>query len=710
MKREDARRRAEELVGRMTIEERAAQLRYDAPAIERLGILAYNWWGEGLHGVARAGTATVFPQAIGMAAAFDDALLEKIADSIAIEGRAKYNAYTAENDRDIYKGLTFWAPNINIFRDPRWGRGHETYGEDPYLTSRLGTAYVRGLQGDGEVMKAAACAKHFAVHSGPEAQRHTFNAEVSAKDLEETYLPAFEALVKEAHVEAVMGAYNRTNGEPCCGSKTLMQDILRGRWGFEGHYVSDCWAVRDFHENHGVTCTPAESAALAINTGCDLNCGVTYLCLLAAYKQGLVTEKTITEAAVRLYTTRYLLGMFDQTEYDAIPYEVVECEAHLALADQITKESVVMLKNDGILPLDVNKIKTIGIIGPNADSRRALVGNYHGTSSEYVTVSEGIRRYAAGRARVLYSEGCALFEEQTESLARKGDRLAEAKAVARHSDVVILCVGLDETLEGEEGDAGNSYASGDKPDLLLPKPQRDLMEAVASVGKPVVCCLMAGSAIDLSYPSEHFNAVVQLWYPGARGGRSVADLLFGEVSPSGKLPITFYSDLEQLPDFTDYSMRGRTYRYLEGEAQYPFGFGLTYGRVAVTKAELTGVAEEKDEFGLPDVRITVTAANSGTYDTDDVVQIYVKNTDSAYAVKNPALCAFRRIHVKAGQSVTTELTVAGRAFTIVDEHGVRRADGSHYKLYVGTMQPDARSIALTGTEPVELQVCLPDMA
>lgn len=710
MKREDARRRAEELVGRMTIEERAAQLRYDAPAIERLGIPAYNWWGEGLHGVARAGTATVFPQAIGMAAAFDDALLEKIADSIATEGRAKYNAYTAENDRDIYKGLTFWAPNINIFRDPRWGRGHETYGEDPYLTSRLGTAYVRGLQGDGEVMKAAACAKHFAVHSGPEAQRHTFNAEVSAKDLEETYLPAFEALVKEAHVEAVMGAYNRTNGEPCCGSKTLMQDILRGRWGFEGHYVSDCWAVRDFHENHGVTCTPAESAALAINTGCDLNCGVTYLCLLAAYKQGLVTEKTITEAAVRLYTTRYLLGMFDQTEYDEIPYEVVECEAHLALADQITKESVVMLKNDGILPLDINQIKTIGIIGPNADSRRALVGNYHGTSSKYVTVSEGIRRYAAGRARVLYSEGCALFEEQTESLARKGDRLAEAKAVARHSDVVILCVGLDETLEGEEGDAGNSYASGDKPDLLLPKPQRDLMEAVASVGKPVVCCLMAGSAIDLSYPSEHFNAVVQLWYPGARGGRSVADLLFGEVSPSGKLPITFYSDLEQLPDFTDYSMRGRTYRYLEGEAQYPFGFGLTYGRVAVTKAELTGVAEEKDEFGLPDVRITVTAANSGTYDTDDVVQIYVKNTDSAYAVKNPALCAFRRIHVKAGQSVTTELTVAGRAFTIVDEHGVRRADGSHYKLYVGTMQPDARSIALTGTEPVELQVCLPDMA
>ena len=550
MKREEARRRAEELVSQMTLEERAGQLRYDAPAIERLGIPAYNWWSESLHGVARAGIATVFPQAIGMAAAFDDELIEDIAGCISTEGRAKYNAYSAENDRDIYKGLTFWSPNVNIFRDPRWGRGHETYGEDPYLTSRLGVAYVKGLQGDGEVLKAAACAKHYAVHSGPEAVRHEFNATATAKDMEETYLPAFEALVKEAHVEAVMGAYNRTNGEPCCGSKTLMKDILRDRWKFEGHYVSDCWAILDFHEHHMVTSTPAESAAMALNAGCDLNCGVTYLHLLTAYEQGLVTEEAITEAAVRLYTTRYLLGLFDKTQYDSIPYEVVECEEHMALADKITKESIVMLKNDGILPLDVNKIKTIGVIGPNANSRRALMGNYHGTSSEYVTVSEGIQRYTAGKARVLYSEGCALFEDKTENLALQGDRLAEAKIVAKHSDVVILCLGLDETLEGEEGDTGNSYASGDKTDLLLPKCQRDLMEAVASVGKPVVCCMMTGSAIDLSYPSEHFNAVMQLWYPGARGGKGIADILFGEVSPSGKLPVTFYNGLEQLPEFT----------------------------------------------------------------------------------------------------------------------------------------------------------------
>jgi len=663
MKREEARRRAEELVSQMTLEERAGQLRYDAPAIERLGIPAYNWWGESLHGVARAGIATVFPQAIGMAAAFDDELIGEIADCIAEEGRAKYNEFSADNDRDIYKGLTFWSPNVNIFRDPRWGRGHETYGEDPYLTSRLGVAYVKGLQGDGEVMKAAACAKHYAVHSGPEAIRHEFNAVASSKDMEETYLPAFEALVKEAHVEAVMGAYNRTNGEPCCGSKTLIHDILRGKWNFEGHYVSDCWAIKDFHENHMVTSTPAQSAAMALNAGCDLNCGVTYLHLLSAYEQGLVTEEAITEAAVRLYTTRYLLGLFDKTEYDAIPYEAVECEKHIALADKITKESVVMLKNDGVLPLDIHKIKTIGVIGPNANSRRALIGNYHGTSSEYMTVSEGIQRYAEGRARVLFSEGCALFEEKTESLAMKGDRLTEAKIVAKHSDVVVLCLGLDETLEGEEGDTGNSYASGDKMDLLLPKSQRDLMEAVASVGKPVIFCLMAGSAIDLSYAAEHFNAIMQLWYPGARGGRSIADLLFGEVSPSGKLPITFYNGLEQLPDFTDYSMKGRTYRYMEDKAQYPFGFGLTYGRVAVTDAAVANISEEKVPFGRPDVRIKVTVTNSGAYDTDDVVQIYVQNTDSGYAVKNPALCAFQRIHVKVGQSVETELTVSGRAFT-----------------------------------------------
>lgn len=706
MRREEARRRAEELVGKMTLEERAGQLRYDAPAIPRLGIPAYNWWGESLHGVARAGMATVFPQAIGMAAAFDEALIEKAAECIAMEGRAKYNAFSALGDRDIYKGLTFWSPNINIFRDPRWGRGHETYGEDPYLTSQLGKAYVRGLQGDGETLKAAACAKHFAVHSGPEELRHEFNAEVSPKDMEETYLPAFEALVKEAHVEAVMGAYNRVNGDPCCGSNMLIQGILRDKWGFEGHYVSDCWAIRDFHENHMVTATAAESAAMALNAGCDLNCGNTYLHILAAYEQGLVTEETVTQAAVRLYTTRYMLGLFDHSEYDEIPYEMVECEEHIAVADRITRESVVLLKNDGVLPLDLQQINTIGVIGPNANSRRALVGNYHGTSSEYVTIAEGIQRYVGDRARVLCAEGCALFTDKTEMLAEDGDRLIEAQIVAEHSDVVLLCLGLDETLEGEEGDTGNSYASGDKIDLQLPKAQRELMKVVAAAGKPVVFCLMAGSAIDLSYPDEHFGAVLQLWYPGARGGRNVAELLFGEASPSGKLPITFYRSLENLPEFTDYRMEGRTYRYMDGKAQYPFGFGLTYGEVVVTAAEVTEVSDTKDSFGLPDVRVRVTAKNRGQRGTDDVIQLYVKNTDSEYAVKNPALCAFRRIHVKAGQSVEEEITIAGRAFTVVNDKGERLADGSHYTIYAGTVQPDERSRELTGVSPVKTEVCL----
>ena len=373
MDRKEARRKAQELVSKMTTEEKASQLRYDSPGIPRLSIPEYNWWNEGLHGVARAGTATVFPQAIGMAASFDEELIREVANVIAVEGRAKYNAASSHGDRDIYKGLTFWSPNVNIFRDPRWGRGHETYGEDPYLTATLGRAYVEGLQGDGDTMKAAACAKHFAVHSGPEALRHEFDAEVSQKDLEETYLPAFKALVKEAHVEAVMGAYNRVNGEPCCGSTTLIKNKLRNEWGFEGHFVSDCWAIRDFHENHMVTGTPMESAAMALNAGCDLNCGNTYLHILNAYYHGMVTEEAITEAAVRLFTTRFLLGLFDGSEYDKIPYTKVECEEHLRIAHRAALESIVLLKNEnGILPLKKEEIKTIGVIGPNADSRAAL--------------------------------------------------------------------------------------------------------------------------------------------------------------------------------------------------------------------------------------------------------------------------------------------------------------------------------------------------
>lgn len=732
MNREEARKKAEALVADMTLEEKAEQLKYGAPALKRLGIPAYNWWNEGLHGVARAGQATVFPQAIGMGATFDADLVKEMADVIATEGRAKYNAYSGKEDRDIYKGLTFWSPNVNIFRDPRWGRGHETYGEDPYLTSRLGVAFVEGLQGDGETLKAAACAKHFAVHSGPEAVRHEFDAEATPKDMEETYLPAFQALVQEAGVEAVMGAYNRTNGEPCCGSPKL-QKILRKDWGFEGHFVSDCWAIRDFHEHHMVTKNARESAALAINNGCDLNCGNTYLHILGAVQDGLVTEETITEAAIRLFTTRYLLGLFDGSEYDVIPYTEVESPAHLALAEKAAQESFVLLKNNGILPLEKSKIKTIGVIGPNANSRAALVGNYHGTASRYITILEGLQDYLGDDVRVLTSTGCELFRDRTENLAFPADRLSEAKIVTDNSDVVVLCVGLDETLEGEEGDTGNSYASGDKIDLQLPQVQRDLMEAIKETGKPVVLCLMAGSDIDLSYASEHFDAVIQLWYPGAQGGKAAAKVLFGEVSPSGKLPVTFYESLDELPEFTDYRMAGRTYRYMKGKAQYPFGYGLTYGDVCVTGAEIaacavkesTGKAAEEGSLGKGSAKtgqavcecgskssgkdfdrqaLTILADvyNTGIHATDEVLQVYVKNHDCADADKHPELCAFTRIHLETGEKKQIRIPIGHRALTVVDEDGIRRDDGHSYTFYVGCSQPDARSEELTGKKAVEI--------
>ncbi len=696
--RAKARERAKELVNQMTIEERASQLRYDAPAIERLGIPAYNWWGEALHGVARAGTATSFPQAIGMAATFDTELVHKAGDVAATEGRAKYNALSAENDRDIYKGLTFWSPNVNIFRDPRWGRGQETYGEDPYLTSRLGVAYVEGLQGDGEdVMKSAACAKHFAVHSGPEAVRHEFNATATKKDMAETYLPAFKACVQEAGVEAVMGAYNRTNGEPCCGSRTLIKEMLRDQWGFKGHFVSDCWAIKDFHENHMVTHTPEESAALAIKNGCDINCGVTYLHLLKAYQEGLVTEEEITEAAVRAFTARYLLGLFDGSGYDDIPYEKVECSEHLEVAQQMAREAVVLLKNDGVLPLKVSAGRTIGVIGPNANSREALVGNYHGTASRYVTILEGIQDKVGHNSRVLYSEGSHLSKDRVENLALANDRIAEAVTVAKHSDVVVLCLGLNETLEGEQGDTGNSYAAGDKPDLGLPQCQIDLMEAVLATGKPVIVCLMTGSAMDLNLAQEKAAAVLQLWYPGAGGGKAVADILFGECSPSGKLPVTFYRSLAGLPDFEDYSMKGRTYRYMEEEALYPFGYGLTYGDVVVESASLSS----KDEAS-GDVTVHMSVKNRGNAATGDVVQIYVKDLESPFAVANHSLCAFERIFLEAGESRELTVRVPGSAFLVVNDEGEFVPGSGRCLLYAGTGQPDGRTAALSGKKCVEI--------
>ena len=695
MNREQARQKAVALVSQMTVEEAASQLRYDAPAIDRLGIPAYNWWNEALHGVARAGTATMWPQAIGVAATFNPALVQQLGDVAATEGRAKYNAATRHGDRDIYKGLTFWSPNINIFRDPRWGRGHETYGEDPFLTAELGKAYVRGLQGDGETMKAAACAKHFAVHSGPESLRHEFNAVASPKDMEETYLPAFEALVKDAKVEAVMGAYNRTNGEPCCGSQALMVELLRGKWGFEGHFTSDCWAIRDFHEHHMVTASMEESAALALKMGCDVNCGNTYIYLMKAYEQGLVTEEEIRTAAIHLFTTRYLLGIMEGSEFDSIPYSVVECPEHLAKAHQATLESCVLLKNDGLLPLDPKKLKTLAVIGPNADSRASLIGNYHGTSSRYITVLEGLQDALGEDVRVMYAQGAHLYKERVEGLGKADDRLSKAVTVAEESDAVVLVVGLDETLEGEQGDTGNASASGDKFNLLLPESQRRLMDAVLKVGKPTVIVLMAGSAIDLGDAADKADAVLLAWYPGARGGRAVAELLLGRKSPSGKLPVTFYhnSQLDEMPAFTDYAMQGRTYRYFPGEPLYPFGYGLTYGDVAVTAAE----AEQTGDV----IRIRATARNASGVPTDEVVQVYCQNEGSDNAPRNPRLVGFQRIHCPANADVDVEIAVPAAALRVVDEDGNRVEEGQCV-FFVGVGQPDSRTQALTGHASVRV--------
>lgn len=675
MKREQARKLAEELVNKMTVDEMASQLIYHSPAIERLGIKEYNWWNEALHGVARGGTATSFPQAIGLAATFDDDLIKEIADVISTEARAKYNAISKHGDRDIYKGLTMWSPNINIFRDPRWGRGHETYGEDPYLTGRMGTAFVKGLQGDGEYMKAAACAKHFCVHSGPESTRHHFDAVATKKDMYETYLPAFKDLV-DTGVEAVMGAYNRVNGEPACANNYTMNEILRGKWGFEGHYVSDCWAIRDFHEGHKVTKNNLESAKLALEMGCDLNCGCTYEFIMDAYNLGLVSKETIEKSAIRLFTCRYMLGIMDgqKTEYDDIPYIKAGCDEHIKLARTAAEKACVLLKNDGILPLNKKDCGTLAVIGPNANSRIALLGNYHGTPADFVTVTEGILEYLNGEQRILYSKGSDIYKSKVEDLAKPDDRIAEAIVTAENSDNVILVVGLDETIEGEQPDQGNVGQAGDKDDLLLPECQRNLVDAVLNVGKPTIIVVLAGSSIDLSEYEDRANAVLLGWYPGQQGGAAIANILFGEVSPSGKLPVTFYknSALDEMPAFEDYSMKNRTYKYYEGKPYHPFGYGLTYGDCKV----------EEYNIDVATNKATIKVKNYGKMATDDVVQVYVKDKDSKFAPTNPCLCGFKRIHLNINEENTIEIELNKNAFKVVNDEGELIDGSGNYEFVV----------------------------
>ncbi len=697
------RERAAALVAKMTLEEKVSQTLYNAPAIERLGISAYNWWNEALHGVARAGTATVFPQAIGVAASFDEELVGKMAEVIATEARAKYNVQKKAEDRDIYKGLTFWSPNVNIFRDPRWGRGQETYGEDPYLSGRLGVRFVKGLQEEKEgFIKAAACAKHFAVHSGPEKQRHSFDARVSRQDLYETYLPAFKACVQEAGVEAVMGAYNRTNGEPCCGSKTLLIDILRKEWGFEGHVVSDCWAINDFHAHHKITKTPLESAAMAMNNGCDVNCGCMFPNLRDAVKGGYVEEARLDEAVTNLMECRMKLGMFEEegtVPFDVIGYEQVDTAENKSLNLEISRKSLVLLKNqDNLLPLDLTGIKSIGVIGPNADSRKALVGNYEGTASRYVTVLEGIEDYVGERARVYYSEGCHLYQDRTSNLAQENDRMSEVKAVCSVSDVIVAVLGLDSSVEGEEGDTGNEFASGDKLDLKFPGLQSEILRAAYESGKPVILVSMTGSAMELDWEDSHIPAIIQAWYPGAAGGRAVAELIFGAYSPEGKLPVTFYRTTQELPDFTDYAMKDRTYRYMKQEALYPFGFGLSY-----TSFEMKGTEADSDRVTAKgEVTIRTSIKNTGVMESGETIQVYVKALREG--TPNAQLKGLKKVHLQPGEEKQVEITLRSQAFGLYNVEGEFLVEKGEYAVYVGMQQPDARSATLTGRETVCLKV------
>jgi beta-glucosidase len=695
--------RARDLVSRLSVAEKAAQMLHEAPAIPRFGIPEYNWWNECLHGVARAGVATVFPQAIGLAAVWSAARMSQIAGVIADEARAKHHEFARHEDRGYYKGLTFWTPNINIFRDPRWGRGHETYGECPHLTGRLGVAFCEALQGDHpKYLKLVATPKHFAVHSGPEGLRHSFDAIASPKDMRETYLPAFRDCIVEARAYSIMSAYNRTNGEPCSSSKTLLVDILREEWKFEGYVVSDCWAIRDIHEHHKVTNTPAESAALAVKAGCDLNCGCTYEHIPAAVEQGLLTEADLDVCVTRLFVTRLRLGMFDPAElvpFASIPYEVNDCAEHAQLARTVAREAMVLLKNQGsLLPLPKD-LRSIAVIGPNAHDPNVLVGNYFGIPSDPITPLAGIRAAVSAETKVWYTQGCKLQGVKRQGLGQSA-LFSEAISMAERAEVVVLCLGLSADIEGEQGDASNSEAAGDKTNLDLPGLQQALLEEIVAVGKPTVLVLISGSALALGWADEHVRAIVQAWYPGQAGGHALADVLFGDYSPAGRLPITFPRSLEDVPAFTDYGMKGRTYRYAESEPLYPFGYGLSYTRFAY---EALQVSKPRAAHG-DSLEVSATVRNVGECNGDEVVQLYVKSLNAPFIVPKHELRGFERIPLAVGESRRVVFRLQARDLSLIDERGARVYQPGRYRISLGGSQPDERSGDLIGEEPLSIEV------
>ena len=819
--------RVKDLVSRMTLQEKVSQMVYDAPPVERLGIPKYNWWNECLHGVGRAGIATVYPQAIALAATWNTPLMHQIATAISDEARAKHHDALRRGVREIYTGLTFWSPNINIFRDPRWGRGQETYGECPFLTARMGVAFVRGLQGeDPRYLKLVATPKHYAVHSGPEPDRHHFDARVSARDLHQTYLPAFKACVQEAGAVSVMGAYNRTNGEACCASPALLEEILRQEWGFEGYVVSDCGAIRDIYAHHHIVDTAEEAAALAVQNGCELNCGETYPALLAAVEQGLIDETTLDRAVERLFTARFRLGMFDppdQVPYAQIPYEVNDCPAHRELALRTARESIVLLKNEaGLLPLDKD-LSSIAVIGPNADSSLVLLGNYNGTPSQATTVLEGIRGKVSSQTVVYTAQGCPIADgvppltavpsaclrplhadagqtgltaayygnaqfagdpertqvdpiidlswksatpvtgaradafsaswegflvpprsgtyklgvngfndyrleldgetivqyrgvhhpiTRTEQVDLEASRLyrvrlelssrdadpqvqllwsvpgvdyaTPALEAARKASVIVMALGLSPALEGEEMPVQvEGFSGGDRTDIALPRPQEELLEQICALGKPVVLVLLNGSAVAINWAAEHVPAIVEAWYPGQAGGEAVADVLFGDYNPGGRLPITFYRSVDDLPPFTDYDVEGHTYRYFRGDPLYPFGFGLSYAQFRYRDLE---ISPQTASPGDP-VQVRVQVENTGDLAGEEVVQLYIRHVEAPVPAPIRQLAGFERVALEPGQAKSVTFVLRAEELSLYTDDGRPVMPAGDLRISVGGTQP-----------------------
>lgn len=662
------------LSNQMSVLELSSQVRHSSRPIPRLGIKKYNWWNESLHGVARAGIATVFPQAIAMASTFDENIIFNVASIISNEARAKYNYSQSIKDYGIYKGLTMWSPNINIFRDPRWGRGQETYGEDPYLTSKLGVAFIKGLQGnDDKYIKTSACAKHFVVHSGPEAERHSFNSVVSKKDMFETYLPAFKAAVIDGKVSGVMGAYNRTNGEACCASPKLMKTLLRETWGFDGYYVSDCAALLDIVFKHRIEKNPLKAAALAINSGCDLECGVLYNLLPFAKLFGYVSKETLQNSVARLVSIRSQLGMFDKDcIYNKIDLKENATEENENFAIEVARKSIVLLENDGILPLKSNKQKIL-VTGYNAENEIAYLGNYYGEPTSYIKVLDAIKEK---NTETTYSQGAHLYDKN-----KKID-FCDTIEKAKNSDVIIVCTGLDSSIEGEEaggmlaGGGGSLGKQGDRISLELPKVQQDLLDDLILLNKKIIILNFSGGCIDFRKYKNIVNAIIQCWYPGAKGGKSISDILFGEISPSGKLPITFYNSTSDLPPFEDYSMENRTYRYFKGEVQYPFGYGLTY-----TNFEL-----DKFNYNEENKKLTLTIKNNGNFDCDEVLQLYVTHPKTDYPMPIKSLIKFKRIEIPANEVKEVSFTINDNDLYSFDENGNKVFLNGTYKFSISDGQ------------------------